>query len=128
MQGAIQVFCSTLLYFYLYYYYHYYYYYYCCCCCCYNYNCYYYYRYAIGSITVSLLLRDILDLRLVLFGDLSWPHQSGMYGIYFLQTLTIVKAGGPLGLSIVGGQGHTSHPFGVDSPGVFISKVLRLSY
>jgi len=40
-----------------------------------------------------------------------------------VQTLTIVKAGGPLGLSIVGGQGHTSHPFGLDNPGVFISKV-----
>jgi len=40
-----------------------------------------------------------------------------------VQTLTIVKAGGPLGLSIVGGQGHTSHPFGIDNPGVFISKV-----
>jgi len=34
-----------------------------------------------------------------------------------------LKAGGPLGLSIVGGHGHTSHPFGVDNPGVFISKV-----
>jgi len=37
-----------------------------------------------------------------------------------------VKAGGPLGLSIVGGIDHTSHPFGVDNPGIFISKV-RLS-
>jgi len=45
----------------------------------------------------------------------------------YTQTLTIVKAGGPLGLSIVGGQGHTSHPFGVDNPGVFISKVRIIS-
>ena len=45
----------------------------------------------------------------------------------YTQTLTIVKAGGPLGLSIVGGQGHTSHPFGVDNPGVFISKVRVIS-
>jgi len=37
--------------------------------------------------------------------------------------LTICKGVGALGLSIVGGQGHTSHPFGVDNPGVFISKV-----
>ena len=44
-------------------------------------------------------------------------------GVDCVQTLTLVKAGGPLGLSIVGGQGHTSHPFGVDHPGVFISKV-----
>ena len=40
-----------------------------------------------------------------------------------LQPITVVKAGGPLGLSIVGGLDHTSHPFGVDEPGIFISKV-----
>lgn len=34
-----------------------------------------------------------------------------------------MKAGGPLGLSIVGGSDHASHPFGVNEPGVFISKV-----
>ncbi|XP_064187065.1 protein scribble homolog isoform X6 [Anguilla rostrata] len=36
----------------------------------------------------------------------------------------LVKAGGPLGLSIVGGSDHASHPFGVREPGVFISKVI----
>jgi len=35
----------------------------------------------------------------------------------------VFKGHGPLGLSIVGGKGHTSHPFGMDEPGVFISKV-----
>jgi len=35
----------------------------------------------------------------------------------------IHKVGGPLGLSIVGGADHTSHPFGIDEPGVFVSKV-----
>jgi len=35
----------------------------------------------------------------------------------------VVKAGGPLGLSIVGGVDHVSHPFGLDDPGVFVSKV-----
>lgn len=35
----------------------------------------------------------------------------------------LVKSGGPLGLSIVGGSDHASHPFGVNEPGVFISKV-----
>ena len=35
----------------------------------------------------------------------------------------LVKAGGPLGLSIVGGSDHASHPFGISEPGVFISKV-----
>ena len=28
-----------------------------------------------------------------------------------------------LGLSIVGGSDHSSHPFGVNAPGVFISKI-----
>ena len=42
---------------------------------------------------------------------------------YDSETITIVKAGGPLGLSIVGGTDHTSHPFGLDEPGIFISKV-----
>ena len=37
--------------------------------------------------------------------------------------IRIVKAGGPLGVSIVGGVDHTSHPFGIDDPGIFISKV-----
>ncbi|XP_077480118.1 protein scribble homolog isoform X3 [Stigmatopora argus] len=38
--------------------------------------------------------------------------------------VTLVKSGGPLGLSIVGGSDHASHPFGVSEPGVFISKVI----
>ncbi|NXD45917.1 SCRIB protein, partial [Copsychus sechellarum] len=40
-----------------------------------------------------------------------------------LQEIQLVKAGGPLGLSIVGGSDHSSHPFGIHEPGVFISKV-----
>lgn len=32
--------------------------------------------------------------------------------------------GGPLGLSIVGGTDHTSHPFGIEDRGVFISKIV----
>ncbi|XP_022622784.1 protein scribble homolog isoform X10 [Seriola dumerili] len=36
----------------------------------------------------------------------------------------LVKSGGPLGLSIVGGSDHASHPFGINEPGVFISKVI----
>uniref|UniRef100_A0A8C9TGT4 Protein scribble homolog n=1 Tax=Scleropages formosus TaxID=113540 RepID=A0A8C9TGT4_SCLFO len=46
--------------------------------------------------------------------------------LYFLslQEVTLVKAGGPLGLSIVGGSDHASHPFGVTEPGIFISKVI----
>uniref|UniRef100_A0A7M4F918 Scribble planar cell polarity protein n=1 Tax=Crocodylus porosus TaxID=8502 RepID=A0A7M4F918_CROPO len=40
------------------------------------------------------------------------------------QEVHLVKAGGPLGLSIVGGSDHSSHPFGIHEPGVFISKVI----
>ncbi|XP_030635370.1 protein scribble homolog isoform X3 [Chanos chanos] len=43
---------------------------------------------------------------------------------YPIEEVTLVKAGGPLGLSIVGGSDHASHPFGVTEPGVFISKVI----
>ncbi|XP_051827347.1 protein scribble homolog isoform X11 [Antechinus flavipes] len=45
-------------------------------------------------------------------------------GPYPVEEISLVKAGGPLGLSIVGGSDHSSHPFGIQEPGVFISKVL----
>uniref|UniRef100_A0A8C0UU78 PDZ domain-containing protein n=1 Tax=Cyanistes caeruleus TaxID=156563 RepID=A0A8C0UU78_CYACU len=35
-----------------------------------------------------------------------------------LKEIHLVKAGGPLGLSIVGGSDHSSHPFGIHEPGV----------
>ncbi|XP_060069115.1 protein scribble homolog [Ylistrum balloti] len=41
-----------------------------------------------------------------------------------MEDITIVKAGGPLGLSIVGGSDHASHPFGLDEPGIFVSKIV----
>lgn len=41
-----------------------------------------------------------------------------------VEDVKLVKRGGPLGLSIVGGSDHSSHPFGVDLPGVFVSKVV----
>ncbi|XP_048857994.1 protein scribble homolog isoform X3 [Brienomyrus brachyistius] len=44
--------------------------------------------------------------------------------VYPIEELTLLKTGGPLGLSIVGGSDHASHPFGVTEPGVFISKVV----
>jgi hypothetical protein len=43
------------------------------------------------------------------------------------QEVRLPRAGGPLGLSIVGGSDHSSHPFGVQEPGVFISKVEGLA-
>ncbi|XP_067872717.1 protein scribble homolog [Heterodontus francisci] len=44
---------------------------------------------------------------------------------YPVEEITLLKTGGPLGLSIVGGSDHASHPFGIHEPGVFISKVIR---
>ncbi|XP_060787848.1 protein scribble homolog isoform X13 [Neoarius graeffei] len=43
---------------------------------------------------------------------------------YPIEEVALVKTGGPLGLSIVGGSDHASHPFGISEPGVFISKVI----
>lgn len=53
------------------------------------------------------------------------PNLFPQHIFYLLpkQEVTLVKSGGPLGLSIVGGSDHASHPFGVNEPGVFISKV-----
>jgi hypothetical protein len=42
-----------------------------------------------------------------------------------LQEITLVKAGGPLGLSIIGGSDHSCVPFGTGEPGIFISKVAK---
>nr|XP_046227394.1 protein scribble homolog isoform X3 [Scatophagus argus] len=51
-------------------------------------------------------------------------HLSQMADEYPIEEVTLVKSGGPLGLSIVGGSDHASHPFGINEPGVFISKVI----
>ncbi|XP_026577637.1 protein scribble homolog [Pseudonaja textilis] len=49
---------------------------------------------------------------------------EGTESQYPTEEVCLVKAGGPLGLSIVGGSDHSSHPFGIHEPGVFISKVI----
>ncbi|XP_041570104.2 protein scribble homolog isoform X19 [Taeniopygia guttata] len=49
---------------------------------------------------------------------------KGLEEQYPVEEIRLVKAGGPLGLSIVGGSDHSSHPFGIHEPGVFISKVI----
>ncbi|XP_023805921.1 protein scribble homolog isoform X8 [Oryzias latipes] len=51
-------------------------------------------------------------------------HSGRMEDEYPIEEVTLVKSGGPLGLSIVGGSDHASHPFGINEPGVFISKVI----
>ncbi|XP_036935123.1 protein scribble homolog isoform X4 [Acanthopagrus latus] len=57
-------------------------------------------------------------------GLLHGNHLNQMEDEYPIEEVTLVKSGGPLGLSIVGGSDHASHPFGVNEPGVFISKVI----
>ncbi|XP_065688878.1 protein scribble homolog isoform X15 [Patagioenas fasciata] len=52
------------------------------------------------------------------------PLPRGLEDQYPIEEIQLVKAGGPLGLSIVGGSDHSSHPFGIHEPGVFISKVI----
>jgi hypothetical protein len=42
------------------------------------------------------------------------------------EDVVLVKAGGPLGLSIIGGSDHSCVPFGTGDPGIFISKVRKL--
>ncbi|XP_034428246.1 protein scribble homolog isoform X23 [Hippoglossus hippoglossus] len=51
-------------------------------------------------------------------------HLTRMEDEYPIEEVILVKSGGPLGLSIVGGSDHASHPFGINEPGVFISKVI----
>uniref|UniRef100_A0A670ZUD6 Protein scribble homolog n=1 Tax=Pseudonaja textilis TaxID=8673 RepID=A0A670ZUD6_PSETE len=52
------------------------------------------------------------------------PSPTGRGGSWPPSDRTESPAGGPLGLSIVGGSDHSSHPFGIHEPGVFISKVI----
>jgi len=40
-----------------------------------------------------------------------------------LQEVTLVKEGGSLGFSIIGGTDHACTPFGASEPGIFISHV-----
>ncbi|CAN9506414.1 unnamed protein product [Ophioblennius macclurei] len=52
------------------------------------------------------------------------PGNHRLEDEYPIEEVTLMKSGGPLGLSIVGGSDHASHPFGINEPGVFISKVI----
>ncbi|XP_059496856.1 protein scribble homolog isoform X12 [Stegostoma tigrinum] len=59
---------------------------------------------------------------------ISQPNQPSVnftaHEEYPVEEIVLLKTGGPLGLSIVGGSDHASHPFGIHEPGVFISKVI----
>lgn len=46
-----------------------------------------------------------------------------MFVFIYFQDVTLVKAGGSLGFSIIGGTDHSCIPFGNSQPGIFISHV-----
>ncbi|XP_028404965.1 protein scribble homolog isoform X2 [Dendronephthya gigantea] len=41
-----------------------------------------------------------------------------------VERVELKKGNGPLGFSVVGGSDHACHPFGIDEPGLFISKIV----
>ncbi|CAH1400363.1 unnamed protein product [Nezara viridula] len=43
---------------------------------------------------------------------------------YIIEDVTLVKDGGSLGFSIIGGTDHSCIPFGGDKPGIFISHIV----
>ncbi|CAF0721438.1 unnamed protein product [Brachionus calyciflorus] len=43
---------------------------------------------------------------------------------YDIEEIRIIKQNGAMGLSIVGGGNVACHPFGIDKPGIFISKIV----
>ncbi|OZC05277.1 hypothetical protein X798_07713 [Onchocerca flexuosa] len=53
------------------------------------------------------------------FGDPSWDGKT--------EEVELIRDNHSLGLSIVGGSDHSSHPFGINAPGVFISKITQNS-
>jgi hypothetical protein len=54
------------------------------------------------------------------------PPFSLHYLNHILQEVTLVKEGGSLGFSIIGGTDHSCTPFGASEPGICISHVSKL--
>eukprot|EP00057_Strongylocentrotus_purpuratus_P009132 XP_011663606.1 PREDICTED: protein scribble homolog isoform X11 [Strongylocentrotus purpuratus] len=52
------------------------------------------------------------------------PNSNGPPEELEIEEVFLKRTRGPLGLSIVGGIDHSSHPFGGDEPGIFISKIV----
>ncbi|EJD76579.1 leucine-rich repeat-containing protein 1 [Loa loa] len=69
---------------------------------------------SLSSIRTHTVER-ISPLRKYGFGDPSWDGKT--------EEVELVRDNHSLGLSIVGGSDHSSHPFGIKAPGVFISKI-----
>jgi len=60
----------------------------------------------------------------------SWARLLPLVTLHYLncilQEVTLVKEGGSLGFSIIGGTDHSCMPFGASEPGIFISHVSTL--
>ncbi len=49
---------------------------------------------------------------------------SSLYSKYPIEEIDIRKLNGAMGLSIVGGGNVPCHPFGLEQPGIFVSKIV----
>ncbi|KAM3728313.1 Protein lap1 [Dirofilaria immitis] len=67
------------------------------------------------SLSSTKIHADEQILKKYGFGDPSWDGKT--------EEVELVRDSHSLGLSIVGGSDHSSHPFGINAPGVFISKI-----
>ncbi|XP_047145373.1 protein scribble homolog isoform X1 [Hydra vulgaris] len=52
------------------------------------------------------------------------PDERGEEPKLLVEEILLKKTSGPLGMSIVGGSDVVSHPFGVNEPGIFVSKIM----
>lgn len=69
-----------------------------------------------STSTNAHTVERLSPLRNYGFGDPSWDGTT--------EEVELVRDNHSLGLSIVGGSDHSSHPFGINAPGVFISKII----
>ncbi|VDK52352.1 unnamed protein product, partial [Gongylonema pulchrum] len=65
--------------------------------------------------THTVVVDNAAQQRTYGFGDTCWDGKT--------EEVELTRENNSLGLSIVGGSDHSSHPFGINAPGVFISKI-----
>ncbi|XP_067665624.1 protein scribble homolog isoform X7 [Haliotis asinina] len=73
-----------------------------------------------GNSTVIVERQTISKVHVNHIDSPSTDKEQPLY-----EDIVIRKAGGPLGLSIVGGSDHSSQPFGAEEPGIFVSKIVK---
>ncbi|XP_046565484.1 protein scribble homolog isoform X14 [Haliotis rubra] len=71
----------------------------------------------------STLIMERQTISKVHVNHIDSPSTDKEQSLY--EDIVILKAGGPLGLSIVGGSDHSSQPFGAEEPGIFVSKIVK---